>query len=182
MTLTGVKITFDDGTEYRAKEDIVVRHRATPLYKLDGQQNLVTIYNEFVSEGGDPNNQDTNYQGAFVGFGAGVHTIEIEIHSFKGSGENWGDADTSAGGDEPITLMQTLLHDIVTKQADSSAPVTLEVGEFSASGKYDPIKAAIGDVNLPKDFRENPSTFRGTIEFFDAVDLQQAVSSAARRS
>lgn len=180
--LKGIRLTFNDGTTYRAKENVDWEHDIEPLYKLDGRQNLVTIYNEFVNSGGDPNNFNSNFQGAFVGFGAGIHTINVDIYQFKGNGQSWGDADTTDGGDEATTLLHTLLHDILTKASDSKQPLKLEVGEFEDNGKYDAFKVALGKVTLPRGATENqPSNFGGSIQFFDAVDLQQSLSAFHRR-
>lgn len=177
--LDGFKLTFDDGTVFRATENVQISHQGTPLYPVDGLSNFVAIYNEFVASG-EQNDGNSNMSGLFAGFGAGVHTIRVEfIGGWEGSTDTWWDSNQN---DSAVSKLQTLNRALTTKRMDASAPGTLEVGEYNASGKFAGIKVALGEYDLSFDPEQQSSTFQGFVNFRDAVDLKQAVSAVARRN
>lgn len=184
MSLTGMRLEFDDGTVFRTRKLNQISHDTTPLYKIDGFQTFITIYNNYIDQGGQDGRADSNMSGLFAGFGAGIHTVRIQFIKNKGDGETWGGSDTSEGGDDILSILQTLNRAITTKRADSESPAILQVGEYSDSGKYNPIPVAIGETQLPLNPQdiEEVSVFTGSLEFYDSVDLTQAVSSVARRN
>lgn len=185
MSLTGFKITFSDGTVFRARESIDVSHGVQPLYVLDGFRQFITIYNEYFDGGGTSGRANSNMSGLFFGFGAGVHTITIGVYQFEGNGQTWGNANTADGGDTALNMLQRLNRAVTTIPNDSDDPITLEVGEYSTSGIYDPLDVAIISCDLQYKGATDDNevgSFSGTIEFAETVNLTNPISSTVRRN
>lgn len=175
--LTGFRLEFDSGDVFRATKDVQITHETQPLFLLDGQRNLVALFNEFIDQGGQPGRADSNYSAVYAGFGAGVHTIRVQFIQFEGATDTWGD---SSASDSARSKLQELNHTITNERADSEAPAIFEAGEYSDSGKFSPIPVAIGETNLTFSAAEQSSHFDGTVTLYDAVDSGQAVDALTR--
>lgn len=178
MAIDGFRLEFDDGTVFRATENVQFSHQGQSLYPIDGFSNFVAIYNNFFDVAGQDGRADSNYQAVFFGFGAGVHTIRVEfIGGWEGSTDTWWD---SAAGDSAVSKLQTLNRALTTKRMDSESPGLLRVGEYEPSGKFDELPVALGEFDLSFDPEQHSSDFQGFINFRECIDLSRSNSAAAR--
>lgn len=178
MPLDGFQLDLPNGDTFRASAGVAITHQTEPLFLIDGLRNFITLYNEFFdNQGGQPGSANSNFSGVFAGFGAGIHTIQVEFIQFEGNTESWGDA---AAGDSAVTKLQELNRKITTVKTDSENPATLQVGEYATGENYNPLKVVIGSTDLTFDPGEQSSDFRGTVEFYESNDLGEAIDALNR--
>lgn len=184
--IDGFRLEFHDGTVFRATSNVIISHQTQPAFLLDGLRNFVTLYNTYIDGGGQPGQADSNYSAVFYGFGAGVHTVQIQFQEYKGDTSTWG---SSSQNDEPLTKLDELNRVITTTRADSELPALLEVGEYNdpsnhsgiSSSDHSPIPVAIGETDLTYTQEEQVSDFDGQITLYDAIDVAQSVDATERR-
>lgn len=190
MALNGFKLTFggigaslDEQVVFRCSAEADVQHSGESLFLLDGRNNLVALFNEFVDvQGGQPGRSDSNLSGVFLGFGAGVHQIQVTFVQSTGASDTWGDInDISASSATAQELRDRLVRRLATIRMDSSAVGLLETGEYQSgsSGLYNEIPVAVLDWNIRAlDIEgERPSEVQGSITFADSIDVDQEVAA-----
>lgn len=180
MAISGFKLTFDDGTEFRCSSDVDVTHDGEMIYLLDGRSNLVALFNQFLDDqGGQPGRSDSNMSSVFAGFGAGVHTIDVSFTQAADTTDTWGAA--TSGDSTAVELRDRLVRALTTIRMDSQAVGLLEVGEFSSSGIYSAIPVTVVNFNVGVQVTEGrPSEAFGSITFGDSVDVNRAVDALER--
>lgn len=180
MAINGFQLDLSDGTTFRCSADVDVRHNGQALYPVDGLRQFVAIYNNYIDDdGGQPGRSDSNYSGVFLGFGAGVHLMDVTFEQVANTTDAWGDA--TSGSSTAVELRDRLVRALTTIPIGSFNVGLLQVGEFSDSGIYNQIPVAAREWNVEVAVRDgDPSLTRGTIQFASAVDLEQAVDANAR--
>jgi len=157
----------NSGGTFVAKGDLKVEITQTPQWLFNGLQEIFAAADELSGSSGALTEQ------VFQGAGSSVRAFNIEFVKWQGeTGTSFGGADDD---DDIIVKMQELDHALATTRITSDAPATLEFGEYSSAGKYNPVSVVPGEVTLPVDFSENTSSFRATVTWIDAVDLTQDI-------
>lgn len=117
--------------------------------------------------------------------GQGATTFQIEFRGWDGENADyqWGDSAaasltaTSATGQNPFEQISILLRYLNEVNIDSENPATLEWGEFSTGGVYDPVTVAPEDPTFPTR-RDEPNTFDGTLTLVSTADLSEQIGRA----
>jgi len=128
---------------------------------------------------------DSRREEIFIDGGVGATRITVQFTGWEGSDGQWGDdasaglSETSATGQSPIQQVSVLLKYLIEVNIGSGNPATLEWGEFSDGGLYDPFKVAVEEPTLPRS-REEASTFTGNITFISVADLDRLGDSINR--
>jgi len=162
-----VKIVLpNSGGTFVAKGDLKVEITQTPQWLFNGLQEIFAAADQLSGSSGALTEQ------VFQGAGSKVRTFNVELTQWEGSTDTWGNANAD---DDIIQKMQELDHALATTRITSDATASLEVGEYSSAGKYDPVSVVPGEVSLPVDFSEDTSSFRATVTWIDAVDLTQDI-------
>jgi len=151
-----------------------------------------------TSSGGD----GEKGQGFFIDLGGGAHTIEVEFRGWKGAevpsgydsnGKptgwepvqwgNTGDPDTNtyadATGDHPLSQLNLLEQYLRHIKIDSNAPATLQYGEFSADGKFEPLAVVLEGPQFNRS-HDRSSSFDGNMTMIEAATLDEVYSAVER--
>jgi hypothetical protein len=185
--IDGVKLTFP--TPNDVGKDLVFRARTASITHsiepgaLSGGSGIIGLATNLAS------NQDVQGEGkrqqGRIDTGGGPHTTTIRLRNWKGSSDRWGATDGSAwdaGGADPRTQLQVLDNALRSIKLDSTAPLVLETGEYSSSGRFDPIDTAPTQSGLEFDVDEDVSTFRGELSLVDVISLQQAIDMVEQKT
>lgn len=178
MALPDFKLTLPDGSVFEASGELSYTFDTESNFLFSGLQNSLALYEQYVSgDGGQPGRSDSIKQGVFLGSGAGVHRIEVSFDQYKGSTEQWGSANQS---DSALTKLLVLDRAINKQRIDTDSPATLEIGEYSDAGQYNPLTVVIKQANLAYDARDQSSKFRGSMDFWESTSLEEASQSLQR--
>lgn len=166
-----VTITLPSGDTFTATGNLSITERHQPFYLLDGFQRLRTLYEQIPGIGADTSQ-------AFLGSGSRVRTWQIQFTQWEGSTDEWGSA---AADDDVLTKLNVLGNAIANSEIDGGNTATLEYGEYSTAGQFSPHDVVPGEIQLPAELGEDgtPSSFRPSLEWRDAVDLNQAIHNLA---
>lgn len=156
-----VRMELPDGTVFVGQGNLRVAEVQQPAWLFDGGGDLVTAAGEFAGLSGSLKAQ------VFEGVGAGIRTWRVEFVQWEGNSDQWGGA---AASDDVIVKLQTLGHAIAHTRITSSAPAELQFGEYSTNGKYAPVDVVPGEVELPIDLGETPSTATPRVDWVEAID------------
>ena len=121
----------------------------------------------------------------FLEAGGGAHTVEVNFSGWEGS-ETWGDPDEPVGskanatGEQPVSQIDVLMQYLITAQIDSTNPAKLEYGEYSSSGRFEPLDVVIEGPQMTR-AAEDGSWFDGTITFIAAADIRELLDAQSRR-
>lgn len=181
--IQGFKLTLDDSTVFRCSAEVDIQHNGESQFLLDGRNNLVALFNEFIdTDGGQPGRSDSNLSSIFLGFGAGVHTVEVTFVQAANTTDTWGDA--TSGNSTAPELRDRLVRALTTIRIDSDAVGLLEVGEYESgsSGLYNeiPVAALSWNVRALTISEERPSEVQGSITFADSIDLGQTIDALSQ--
>lgn len=165
-TLDKVKMTLPDSTVFEARGDLTVTISQQPSWLFDGFQELFAAEEAITGSGGDLTEQ------VFQGAGSRIRRFQIDFAQWEGSTDSWGSA---AADDDIMVKMQTLDNALASTRITSDNVATLEFGEYTSGGSFDSISVVPGEVTLPVNYEENTSVFRPTVNWLDAVDLDQTL-------
>jgi hypothetical protein len=126
-------------------------------------------------------------QKAMLDLGFGEHVIEIDFEGYEGSTHQWGDTGeggtaTDATGD-PVNRQMELLDRYLQVCEIDSRPgheATLEVGNYSADGYYDPLVVAPEQPRVEFDANEQSSSFDGSLTFVEIASLSNSYDAQSR--
>lgn len=161
-----VSMTLPDGSEFVGRGNLSVTIQQTPVWLFNGLQNVFAASDQVTGSSGGLTEQ------VFEGSGARIRRFTVEFDQWEGSTDAWGGA---AADDDVLIKLQTLDHALATTPITSSNVATLEFGEYSSAGQFDPVAVVPGDVTLPVDLGERGSSFRPQVEWLDSVDLDQTL-------
>lgn len=131
-------------------------------------------------------------QGFYGDLGSGSHFVQIDCSSWEdatkadGSPLQWGDdpepgrSATSATGADALTQLHVLERYLTVGETDSRNPATLEYGEFSQSGLYDPLGVVLEEPQLTRNHSEETSSFSLSLTCIAAADLREAWDAVQR--
>jgi hypothetical protein len=167
-SLDKVKMTLPDSTEFVASDNISVQIQQTPQWIFDGFGNVVAVKEQLDNTDGGLTEQ------VYLGAGARVRSFTIDFTQWEGSSDSWGSA--SASDDVMVKLVE-LDDALANTKMTSTNTATLEFSEYSSSGSKDPIEVVPGEMTLSVAFGpgESATTFRPTVQWLDAVDLDQTI-------
>lgn len=119
--------------------------------------------------------------------GSGEHVIEVNFQGFEGSSHQWGD--TGDGGTsadatgEHVNRQMELVDRYLQMCEIDSRPghtATLEVGNYSTDGYYEPLVVAPEQPRVEFDATEQSSTFDGSLTFVEIASLSNPFDADAR--
>lgn len=153
-------------------------------YLVDGRGSTVnSVVSSLVEQYGEDLGPSKR-RGFYVDLGGGAFTIDIEFTGWEGSIDGdgnylqWGDdasvgkTKASATGQGPLTQMDVFMRYLQTGEFDSRNPATLEYGEYSSGGLYDPLDVVVEGPRTTKR-SQSPDTFDGTITCISAADFAE---------
>ncbi|WP_135806216.1 hypothetical protein [Halorussus marinus] len=130
-------------------------------------------------------------QGLYLDLGGGIHFAEISfqgVEGWTGSDSQWGDTGdpsqvtpTDATAANAITQLQVLDRYLQVCTIDSASTATLEVGEYSTNGLYDPLQVVVESPRFTFDAEEQSSVFDGSLTFLEAASLTEAIDGRNQR-
>lgn len=175
--LTGMRLTLPDGQVYRISSDVDATMQQTWQYLFNGGQQALAMFEEYSAGGGQDGRGDGLKQSAALGAGAGRHVITIDAIQYVGSDDEWGDTDP---GDSAVTKRDTLDHALNTVRisSDSGNLATLEVGEYSSGGKFDPLPVVMLETQLGVAATESASFVDVNLQMLEGADVQDIVHAA----
>ena len=146
-----------------------------------------SVIQQFVGDG-----EASKGQGFFVDLGGGAHVIECSFWSWKGAKDadgndlqwgNTGDASQKTYGDttgaKALSQINCLEQYLRSIKIDSQSPATLEYGEFSPSGMYDPLDVVLEGPTFNK-AAEDGEWMTGTLTMIEAAAIDDVYSANSR--
>ena len=148
--------------------NLMIRPRVRTGFMLNGRGSSInSVISSSLEDGlldgiGDNPDKQSKRRGFYLDLGGGQMTWDIEFRGWNGSKDEngvplqWGDdpqpgrSQSSATGQNPQTQMDVLMRYVSVGTTDSRNPATLEVGEYSSDGLYEPQQVVL----------EGPSTTR----------------------
>lgn len=165
-SLNTVEMDLPNGDSFHATGNIAYRTTITPTYLIDGRGGgIIAAISEV--KGGDSYTEQV-YEGA----GAKVRTFNIDLTTWEGDTNTWGSA---SAGDDITTKFDVFEESLASQRITSSKTATLSFGEFSSSGQFSSHAVVPGEIELPRELGEQPSSGRARVQWFDALDLDQAL-------
>jgi len=189
MTVKGAKLTLTadvdgDGNDETGTfdftqgtgADVEIFSRTGKLLSQGGGT-VISAYNALFESG------DSERESLFVDLGGGSFGCRVNLNSFTGSSQTWGNGTSNAAadatGEEPFRQMSVLFRYLVIGEYDSRGNAQLEVGDWSSSGEYSQWDAvAFEEPSVSFSFEDSPQIFQGSLTMFNArkVDLAGASS------
>jgi len=170
--LDRVEMDLPNGDSFHAEGNLEIIETQQPFYLVDGFERLRTLGEQAPWTGNDTGQ-------VFIGSGARVRTWTIQFTEWEGNVTTWGSA--SGNNDGVLTKLNELGQSLATAGIDGTNPATLAYGEYSSGGTYSPQTVVPGEVQLPVEFTPDgsPSSFRPSIEWRDATDVNDAIHNLA---
>lgn len=130
-------------------------------------------------------------QAFYLDLGGGAHVVEIQFRGWEGAtvdGSNlqWGNdasqskTQASATGQDPLTQIDVLMRYLTIAEIDSRNPATLEYGEYSADGLYDPLDVVVEGPTMTDAAQDGPSYYDGTMTCISTADLTDMYDAKQR--
>lgn len=164
------EIVFPSGSTFVLDTALSVDEGFTPRWLFDGGSNAAAL-SGYVPGVGDEQNSEQ----AFIGTGAKIRQFTV-TGAVKSEGmTQWGSTDDT---DDVIVKLNELGHELATARVDSTNPCELSWGEYSSAGAHSPIKVVPGEIQLPGNVSEEPSSVTITTNWLSSVDLQAAIHQA----
>jgi hypothetical protein len=155
-------MVLPDGSEFVAHGELSVTEVQQPAWLFDGFNETAASYDEIQEHDG----QLTEH--VYDGAGSAQRQWRCNFSQWTGNSSAWTGANAS---DDAVTKLQTLSHEIASQRIASSNSATLEFGELSSGGKYDPQAVVPGEVEIETDLADGtPSLARARITWLDALD------------
>lgn len=122
-----------------------------------------------------------------IDIGGGVFAVTIDFMGFDGSPHQWGDTGnggtpTDATGEDVHAQMAVFAKYLDAAKLDSQNYATLEVGEFSEGGKYDPLNVVPENPNVVFDSEQQSSVFDGSVTWVSVIDAGISLDLSQRLS
>lgn len=148
------------------------------------------IGNQFGAQAGAIVDYFTEGEEGRAGFnldiGGGAEIAEIEFNSFEGSTGRWGDGSSNAAadaeGEEVWRQISVFYQYFRTGTFDSENAATLEWGEFSASGVYEPFSVTFENPGMNFDAAEETSVFSNGITCISTRSIEQANTASNQQN
>lgn len=181
MTLQKAKLTVDADVDGDGSAE-------TGIFEFEGNLNITTgIRTGFIIENrgstinsvvsSNIGNGESKRRGVFLDLGGGTHYVEVNFRGWEGSPGQWGDdgtddgvSKTDATGAGPVSQLDVLKKYLLVGEFDSRGPATLEYGEYSSSGVYEPLDVVVEAPQSTK-AAEDGSWFDGSITFLEVIDM-----------
>ncbi|SEW10256.1 hypothetical protein [Natrinema salifodinae] len=174
-----------DGT-FVFPSDIVVEFetRTEEFFQSDGTISIIadTVL-DMIAEQTDTDVGDGIRQELSFDIGGGIHAVTLDFRGYTGSPHQWGatgnggDA-TDATGEDLHAQMAVFDRYLNAARIDSTNPAILEVGEYSAEGRYGPLQVVPENPNMRFDSTEQSSVYEGSVTWVETIDLQQAIDGS----
>lgn len=112
--------------------------------------------------------------------GAGIHAITLDFSGYTGSTHRWGatgdgGSQIDATGEDLHAQMAVFDRFLNAARIDSTNPAILEVGEYSESGRYAPLRVVPENPQVRFDSTEESSVYEGSVTWVETVDIQRVI-------
>lgn len=164
-----VQMDLPNGDSFVGTGNLTVVEEQTPAWLIGGG------FGEIIAATNQVFGGDNYSEQVFLGAGSKVRQWRVDFTNWEGNTDTWSGAQSD---DDVIVKLQALANSLATQGITSTNVATLSFGEYSSSGTYSPQSVVPGAISLPLELGEEPSTFRASIEWVDAVDLDQVLHSA----
>jgi hypothetical protein len=158
--LDKVKMTIA-GSTFEATGNINVVEIQRPRWVVNGGGNFIAAADRLTGSNASLGGQ------AYVGTGSKVRFWRVDFTQWEGSTDSWGSA---SADDDVLTKINILGNKLATSTIDSGNTATLAYGEYSTNGQFSPLDVVPGEIELPADLEERPSSFRPRVEWYEAMD------------
>lgn len=167
------------GKTFVARGNVRVQLQQAPAWLVNGVGASLNVVADYLEGGGQPDRADSLKQSLYFGAGAGTRQVELGFAQWRGSTDQWGDANADDG---PVSKLIELDQTIAAERVDSTRPAKLEFGDFSSdsTARYDPLTVVPGDSDLRFDATEQVSTLRASLQFVESMDLSEPIETAGR--
>jgi hypothetical protein len=173
-----VKWEFPSGATFVARGVNSVAYRQQDLFFINGLEQFVAAYETFFNSGGKEGAPSSLKKQAFLGSGAGVTEITVDLSQWEGSTDEWGGVDAAASAQ---TKRDRWVKERGETPVDSRNLVRFSHGEYSEAGAYAPWEVVIAESDVSMDYaNEGVSIFQDTVTMYDAVDLQENIDAQLR--
>lgn len=167
-------LTLPGEQRFVAEGNLEFTHGITNQFFVDGAAGALAGFEQFFDQIGQDLMGDSLKQQLFLGMGSGAHEITIEFTTWQGDTREWGGFGSDAS---PTTKLQALNRALSTTRITSDSPATLEIGEYSSSGSYNPLPVVVKESTLTFSSREQASSFDGHIQFIESADVSDPIDA-----
>lgn len=191
LTLPAGDIGGPDGVvtgEFQLAGNLEITPSFRTGYIIGGSGSAInTVIQQFVGEG-----EARNGQGFFLDLGSGAHVIECAFRGWRGAQDangnplqwgNTGDPSTKTyedtTGEIPLSQINCLEQYLRSIKIDSASPATLEYGEYSPSGMYEPLDVVLEGPTFTS-AAEDGAWFDGTLTMIEAAAIEDVYAAEER--
>lgn len=163
------RLTLPSGDVFESSTIEQINEQHVPAWLFDGAGNVVAAAEQITGSSGSLKGQ------IYVGSGAGARIWRCTITQNQGSTDSWG---SSSSSDDVTQKIQELGETLATTRIDSTNAATFEWGEYSTAGSKSPQSVVVGEVDLPAELADQPSSFTFTVDLLETKDLTAALHPA----
>jgi len=174
--LQGGKLTIDGDTfEFKfGQQDQPVTFSGSVRtgFLLNGQGSTgIALARDFLDDFKLNNSQSNNNRaGFFLDGGGGVQAWQFEVFAPEGNTDyEWG----GYAGADPLTMRDVFTHKAATVRIDSGNTATLETGEYSSQGMFEPQNVVIEQPSL--EVNSADPAVHGTVTCLKAADASRVL-------
>jgi hypothetical protein len=173
-----VKWEFPSGATFVASGVNSVQIRQQDLFFINGLEQFVGLYQSFMNSNGKDGVTSSLKKQAFLGSGAGVTEITVDLSQWEGSTDEWGGV---ADGASAQTKRDRWVKERGDAAVDSRNLVRFSHGEFSEAGEYDPLEVVVPESTIGVDYQNDGiNILTGTVTMYDAIDLRESIDAQLR--
>lgn len=170
--LSGFRLTLPAGDVFRVRKNVETTLDQQTQFLFNGGTQALALYKQFVENGGQQDRADSLKQSATLGAGAGTRTIQVRGTQYVDSQDAWGSASAS---DSATTKRDVFDQALATADIDSENPATLELGEFSTGGQFDPLPVVILQSSITTDTTQEASSLGVSLECMETASLDDII-------
>lgn len=188
--LDGMKLTFpgtgtdanDTGQTLVFRCETVDVSHTVQSTTIGGGSSIIAQLSQFANQAGlQAGGNRTKFS---IDSGGGLHITTLDFRRSESSSLRWGETDDgiwNATNADAITQMQTLDNAFRQITADGIDPITLEVFEYSSTGRFAPLKVAPREPAVEFSRDRDASAFTGRIDFVDVTDISAVLDAIKKK-
>lgn len=185
VTIRGAEIggeTVDGTFVFPHEATVEYETRTQEFFQSEGQAAVVvSTVLDYIGDGESGAGQGIRQELSFDA-GGGIHAITVDFSGATATPHQWGDTGdggtpTDATGEDIHAQMAVLDKYLNSATIDSDNPAILEVGEYSAAGRYGALNVVPENPNMTFNAGEQSSVFDGSITWVETVDLSDPLDA-----